>query len=85
MVHVQKTMAKSGITTHCSFGTVVYVQTNTINLRILPYKCFMMRKFLSSFTDIPYKAGTVNHATKRNVEDYDRSILGWYGQPCHEE
>ena len=23
-----------------------------------------MQKYLTSFTDIPYKAGTVNHATK---------------------
>ena len=37
-----------------SLGAVVHVQTNTINLRILPYKCIIMQKYLASFTDIPY-------------------------------
>ena len=47
-----------------TFGTVLHVQTNTINLQILSHKC---QKYLASFTDIPYKAGTVNHATMNKM------------------
>jgi len=55
VVHTRRIAAKNGIATHyCSFGTVVHVQTNTINLRILPYKCIVMQKYSASFTDVPY-------------------------------
>ena len=57
---------------------MVHVQTNTINLRIMPYKCFVTQKFSISFTDIPYKAGTVNHATKdetKKITDFIRHVM----------
>ena len=54
VVHAQRTTTKNGIATHyCSLGMVVHVQMNTINLRILPYKCIVLQKYLASFTDIP--------------------------------
>ena len=56
VVHVQRATVQSSIATHyCSFDMVVHVQTNMINLWILPYKCF---------TEVPYKSGMVKHATK---------------------
>ena len=68
VVHARRTAMKNGIATHyCSLGTVVHEQTNTINLRILPYKCIVVQKDSASFTGIPYKAGTVNHATKNET------------------
>ena len=36
-----------------------------INLRILPYKCFVMRIYLASYTDVPV---TVNYAMKNEME-----------------
>ena len=54
VVHARRTAAKNGIATHyCSLGMVVHVQANTINLRILPYKCIVMQKYSASFTDVP--------------------------------
>ena len=71
MVSARTTTVKNGIATHyCSFGRVVHLLTNTINLRILPYKCIVMQKYSTSFTDIPYMVGTVNHATKMKVRPY---------------
>ena len=47
-----------------TLGTVVYVQASMINLRIIPYKCFVIQKYLSLCTDIPYQyTKTVNHTT----------------------
>ena len=68
-VVVRRIAMKNGIATHyCSLGTVARVQTNTINLWILSYKCIvMLQKYSASFTDIPYQAGTVNHATKNET------------------
>ena len=34
-----------------------------------------MEKYLTSFTDIPYKAGTVNHATRLK----QRRLLTYFG------
>ena len=46
VVHARRTATKNGIATHyCSLGTVVHVRTNTINLRILPYKCIVIQKY----------------------------------------
>ena len=70
VVSVQTIAVKNRIAIHyCSFDRVVHLQTNTINLRILPYKCIVMRKYSTSFTDIPYKVGMVNHATKKRITD----------------
>ena len=59
---------------------MVHVQTNTINLQILPYnKCIVMWKYSTSFTDIPYKAGMVNYALKwQRLLTYFGTWL-WYG------
>ena len=55
VVHAQRTAMKNGIATlYCSLGMVVHVQTNMINLRILPYKCIITQKYSALFTDIPY-------------------------------
>ena len=68
MVSARMIVVKNGIATHyCRFGRVVHLQTNSINFRILPYKCIVMQKYSTSFSDIPYKAGTVNHATKNEM------------------
>ena len=46
VVHARRTVTKNGIATHyCSLDTVVHVQTNMINLRILPYKYIVMQKY----------------------------------------
>ena len=56
VVHARRTAAKNGIATHyCSLVQwFMYKQTNTINLRILPYKYFVLQKYLSSCPDVPY-------------------------------
>ena len=42
---------------------------------------------MTKITVGPYKAGTVNHVTNNEKAKnmVDRSILGWYGQPSHDE
>ena len=45
---------KNFIDTRGMFGMVVHVQTNTINVWILPCKCFMVQKYFALCTDIPY-------------------------------
>ena len=52
LVHALRTTMKNRIATHHCM--VVHVQTNMINLRMLPYKCILMQKYSASFTDIPY-------------------------------
>ena len=37
---------------------------NNLNLRILPYKCFVMQKYSALSVDIP---GMVNHATSNET------------------
>ena len=74
-----KNRDENAIATHyCSLGTVVHVQTNTINLRILPYKCMVMQKYSTSFTDVPYMAGAVNHATNNEMKIIDTLFGTWY-------
>ena len=39
-----------------------------------------MQKYFTSFTDIPYKAGTFNHATRRRLLTYFGTWhVAWYG------
>ena len=55
VIHMWRTAAKMELQHILWFGTVVHVQTNMINLRILSsYKCWVMQQYLASFTGIPY-------------------------------
>ena len=52
VVHAKRTAVKNNTLT-----TVVWYNgscINTINLRILPYKCFVMQTYLASCANIPY-------------------------------
>ena len=35
-----------------------------INLQILQYQCFIVQKYSVSCTNVPYRAGTINHTLK---------------------
>ena len=52
----------------------MYVQANMINLQIFLYKRWVMQKYLALFTDVSYKASTLNHVMKNNGKDYDHTI-----------
>ena len=61
VVHEQRTTAKT------EFGAVPRVQTNTISLWTLPYKCFVKQNYSALCTDIPYQAGMISHATNNET------------------
>ena len=71
VVSARTIAANNGIATHyCSFGRVVHILTNTINLQILPYKCIASNAKIFDFIYNPYKADTVNHATKMKWQEF---------------
>ena len=59
--------------------------TNTINLRILPYKCFVMWNIRLCILTFHVRLVRSTMHKEWNSKDYDSSILGWYGQPCHKQ
>ena len=46
---------------------LVLVQANTINSWILPYKSFVMQKYLTLCPDIPYQADAIDHAMSNKM------------------
>ena len=68
VVHVQRTTVKNRIATHhCILVWWFMYKKYMINLKILPYKHFVMRKYSASCTDFPYQAGTINHSMKNEI------------------
>ena len=60
-------LQKQNCNTPLQFVMVVYIETNTITLWILSYKCFAMQKYSASCTDFPYYASMVNHAMNNEM------------------
>ena len=77
VVHAHRITLKNGIATpYCDLiGKVIHVQTNKINIWILPYKCLVMQKYLVSCTDIPYHPGTVNYAMMNETAKITNTIF----------
>ena len=77
---------KQNCNTLLQFGTVVHVQTNTINLWILTYKFWVMQEYFwlhFLMFHIRLVWSTMPQTMKRQRICW--SILGWYGKPCHDE
>ena len=80
VVYAQRITAKNRIATY--YCSLMYSGscTNMMNLWILHYKYFTMQKYLASCTDIPYQAGTVNHATMNKTEKITDTMFVWHMQ-----